>query len=537
MAALNINLNAEWHKFGSSSVRGYAYNGDQLLCGTAFGSYLENISMADIQATLLQINGFFAFIKRNNNNLIAATDRLRTIPLYYSLVRNNFYISDDAYWISEKVKDKNYDSLAATEFMLTGYVTGANTLYRNVKQLQAGEMLYLKPKGQQSGITANRYFQYVHQKYNDLAEAEFTDRFEQILHNVFSRLLNWAKGRTIVVPLSSGYDSRLILMMLKQFGYENVIAFSYGRPGNQESKISKAVAQALGIRWLFVPYSNEAWYQWFHSEEMKAYYRMADGLCSLPHIQDWPAVRELKLSKSIPDDSIFVPGHSADLLAGSRSKKYPSIYNMTDIQVNSLVQEILNSHYSLWDWSKQRQQLYHILRKRILQSLGDIQMFPDAASAFEAWDVQERQAKFIVNSVRVYEFWGYEWSLPFWDAEFMDFWRGVPIRMRIGQKRYNLYVESLYRKLTGNDNIENGSTRTAMLNIKLKNFSRKTPLYKLLSKVVLYLRTYELYDKYPLCWYGIMSKKQFKKIYTMSESINSGLNAFLVLERLGKLRL
>ena len=50
-----------------------------------------------------------------------------------------------------------------------------------------------------------------------------------------------------------------------------------------------------------------------------------------------------------------------------------------------------------------------------------------AADTFECWDCQERQAKFIVNSVRAYEFFGFEWRLPLFDAELMDFWSRIAV--------------------------------------------------------------------------------------------------------------
>ncbi|WP_269848621.1 asparagine synthase-related protein [Methanosarcina horonobensis] len=54
----------------------------------------------------------------------------------------------------------------------------------------------------------------------------------------------------------------------------------------------------------------------------------------------------------------------------------------------------------------------------------------------EYFDSNERQAKFIINSVRVYEFFGYEWRIPLWDAELMEFFLRVPIEHRINRNLY-----------------------------------------------------------------------------------------------------
>ena len=58
-------------------------------------------------------------------------------------------------------------------------------------------------------------------------------------------------------------------------------------------------------------------------------------------------------------------------------------------------------------------------------------------AAASAWfNVQERQAKFIVNSVRAYEYFGYEWLIPLWDNALFDFWAKVPITLRYQRRLY-----------------------------------------------------------------------------------------------------
>jgi hypothetical protein len=55
-------------------------------------------------------------------------------------------------------------------------------------------------------------------------------------------------------------------------------------------------------------------------------------------------------------------------------------------------------------------------------------------SVSDHWGWKERQAKLIVNSVRVYEHSDLRWALPWWDREVVDFWARVPLRQRVGQR-------------------------------------------------------------------------------------------------------
>ena len=48
-----------------------------------------------------------------------------------------------------------------------------------------------------------------------------------------------------------------------------------------------------------------------------------------------------------------------------------------------------------------------------------------------------------MNSVRVYEFFGYDWWLPLWDGEFVEFWQNVPLSLRYKRLWYNQYVDTV----------------------------------------------------------------------------------------------
>jgi asparagine synthase (glutamine-hydrolysing) len=93
----------------------------------------------------------------------------------------------------------------------------------------------------------------MHQNYLDETRRDLLPRLDKILIGIFERLIRRAQGRTIAVPLSGGYDSRLIVLMLKRLGYRNLLAFSYGLLKDEESCISRAMARSLDIQWQFIP--------------------------------------------------------------------------------------------------------------------------------------------------------------------------------------------------------------------------------------------------------------------------------------------
>lgn len=518
-------------------VRGTAFAGNDTSAPQDLLEYFDKIESEDeFRSSMVLLNGFFAVVCERESVLLAGVDRIRSIPLFYGSVGNQFYIGDDASWVQTNVGSFERSELALREFCLTRYVTGSDTLYPGVKQLRAGELLVARTVNGSVQFSTERYFDFVGRDETSSDVERLSHELDALLVRCFERLLTLADGRTIVVPLSGGYDSRLIVLMLKRLGHENIVAFTYGRPGNTESEISKQVAEYLHIPWHFVPYSNELWWDWFRTEEREAYYEMAHQAVSVPHIQDWPAVWELKRRRLIPDDSLFVPGHAADFISGSH---IPEEFLKVDrIPRQQLVDETFKRHYWLVPVSRGKDRIFlNEMKTRIASTFSaPDHLDPDAAVRLsENWNWQERQAKFIANSVRVYEFWGYDWWLPFWDQEMFDFWAGVALEHRIGQRLYIAYVKKLTAKIMGNDNAS-ALVKGKESNINgLKEFIMMTPLRGFAKWAYRKFKTSNsVYENHPKAWYGIMSTETFRRYYVDGyETINS----FLAMDIVGAIDL
>lgn len=469
---------------------------------------------------LLCFNGAFALVIETPNSILCITDRIRSSPIFYSSKDHCFIIADDAQYLKERLH-ASLNQKNGAEFLVTGYVTGSDTLFDGVQQIQAGEYLIYDKSNEKYSV--HRYFQYLHGNYSDDSEEQLIKRLDDVMVGVFNRLIDTTvkQDKTIVVPLSGGLDSRLIVAMLKRLGVENVICFSYGKKGNSQSEISRQVAEALGYTWYFVEYTNKRWYDSFHSEEMRAYELYGGNHVSGPHIQDYLAVKVMKEEGLIPDNAVFVPGHAGDMLTGSwisqDINKMPPNYDQ-------FLQYILDKHYTISQWkTKANDELEAFFRHKIRNSVGDI-IIHDADSltnAIEFFNFHERQAKFIVNSVRVYEFFGYGWRIPYWDAGLMDFFLQIPIPLRMNQYLYRKYVLKVVftMNLSPLSQIPCTTFRKYSHFASIKKYIiQKIPLIHLIRNKIV-----NEYSSHYLNWYSIMSEEDFKKWYTGIENINTYL--------------
>jgi asparagine synthase (glutamine-hydrolysing) len=427
-------------------VRGEAFRGRErlraedlvrVLCGEPPGG--SDAVRRRLAALVAGLNGSFALAVRGAGWLFAATDRLRSIPLFHAQGPAGLRLGDDPFALVAPDGPPRRDDVALSEFLLTGYVTGRETLDPRVRQLQAAETLWLSEADPEP--RSERYFRLFREAPLAASQDDLAEALDAALLAVFGRLVASLDGRRVVLPLSGGFDSRIIAVMLRRLGYDAVLCYTYGPSRSREVQIGREVARRLGLPWHHGLWTRARWRRWFRLPERVAYSRYAGALTSNAFMADWPVVGELRRAGLLADADVVVPGHTGDVLGGSHLPR--SFHDPTRIGVADVVEAVLTRHYSLWRWRPGSEALEKLLRERVedrleLHALRDGQ---DPTSGTEKWDWQERQAKWIVNSVRAYEFWGLDWRIPFWDHELMDFFMRVPLALRIGKKLYDHYAE------------------------------------------------------------------------------------------------
>jgi len=456
MAEVLIKLGNAWFHANNASVTGAGFEGHSFKIRETLAAYFEEVNgWSEFVRKVQVLNGFFAVVVRHEDEYYIAVDKVRSVPLFYTIKENQFVLSDDPQWIQNYIKSESVDLVSTFEFLLTGYVTGNYTLDQNVRQLQAGEALRVL-NGSMPIICSERYYQFITSKDqgSNASKDDLLRRIDEVMLAAIERLIKFAAGRTVVIPLSGGLDSRLIAMNLKRLGYKNILTFSYGVKDNWESRVSQTVASQLGIPWHFVEYTRNLWKQWYWSSECQSYIKYASKLVSLAHLQDWPAIMELKNKGILSDDVVIVPGHTGDFVSGGHIPAELSGSTKCDIQ--KVIQAIWRHHYVLMP-SELAAEYVGLNEQEALRSVwGRLEAYfeqnemltvADAVGLYECWEWAERQAKYIVNSVRVYDFFGLDWWMPWWDQEVMLFWEYVPLQLRVDRHLYRKYVKCIEEKL------------------------------------------------------------------------------------------
>lgn len=422
----------KWHKGASEEIEvwacGYAYNGCDFYSGDALAQMITESVLDELDTGLndflRRLNGNWALVILTEGFLYAVSDRTRSFPLLYSELNGALCISD---YITKVCSDKIiWRSEAVEDFLWAGYPTGTTTLVDGVNQIPAGMYLQYNINTKEKSLV--EYFRFLPTNSDSDTENQLSERLSELLYESIMRIVKVARGK-IIVPLSGGIDSRVIAALLRKIGFDNVLCFSYGRKGNPESESSKKVAEVLGYEWHFIEYSPDTWATCMFSQEMKDYVVYSCNGCSMPICSNWYAVKALCESGKVCAGDTFIPGHAGDFLAGSHiPREYSTNHRIIDQE--NIAEHIVKKHFSLWPGPPPETILLRLLDD--FPSIGNDTTLNniEAASLYEMWDWRERQAKFIINSNRIYEFFRCNWLTPLWDSQLTDFYLTVPFRLR-----------------------------------------------------------------------------------------------------------
>ncbi|TYL39113.1 asparagine synthase [Natronococcus pandeyae] len=466
-----------WTRANGVAVRGRAFDGELLLEESALASRFADARAADgaildaVASVAATLEGFFAAVVHDSDGTSLVADGARSIPLYYD--PGGTIVSDRGRIVRDALEAER-DPVTESEFLLTRYVTGAETIWSGIRSTQPGEVVRIDADG------ASR------STYRDYWPAGAADRWGSVpeqpqahlgsaLETALDRLECVAGDRPIVVPLSGGYDSRLLASALVERGRE-VIGFTFGRSGHPDVEASREIADRLGIRWEFCDYDADRWREWYHGSAGRTYRRRAFGGDALPFLAEWPAVRQLVAEGRLPTDALYCPGHTVATpserlpqFAGERDDGAPSASvgcgpavdaddDVDDIDdrervepsLEALIDYVLEHHYALWEWDDAA--FERAARERIRRGLlGDRD--PDAvfdpataAAAYERWEWRGRMATFTNGDCRVYEDAGLDWWLPLWDPAYVRAWERVPLEQRRGKGLHADLAVEYYRR-------------------------------------------------------------------------------------------
>ncbi|MBP6230547.1 MAG: hypothetical protein KA397_02675 [Paludibacteraceae bacterium] len=379
----------------------------------------------DIEALLHSINGLFSVIIEKENNTLLITDKTRIYPLFYTIEGDEICVSDNPDLLLPSKPRLNKQ--AVNEYQHSSVTLDSATLIDGIFQVTPSSYCLFS-----NGKLAHKaYCSYTVQANEILHSQEHENVFENVLTQTFQRLIASACRKQLVIPLSGGFDSRLIVCMLAKLGYTNVLCYTVGRPQNPELILAQQVATTLGYPHIFI--SNEQTTDYVHDTTFQRYYAYSTSYSNFFWMYEYFGVKKLVEEGLVDKDAIFVPGHSGDFLAGSQLQKAGITQKST---LKEMSKAILQQKFA---YGKAERSIEITKRiERFVHERKDKLPY----SIFDDFDVQIKLPKNINNSARIYGFFGHEVRLPFWDNEILEFFRTLPIELKEEQTFFQNYVKN-----------------------------------------------------------------------------------------------
>ena len=394
------------------------------------------------------LDGHFALLAMRPGWAVAAVDRVRSIPLFLARVGDGWRLGAHADALRRRagLGSAEIDPEAALQVAMAGYTIDRATLYRGLVQLGPGELALCH-----AGRVPERRRYYTYRPWRVRLETQerLARDLAESIRRVFDKTAASLAGRAVAVPLSAGLDSRLVLCGLKQAGCRDLRAFSYGLAGNFEAETARRVAEALGVPWRFMPLSARSQRAHFASADFRAYLDYADSCAATPFPQDLPVLRALLADGFLPADTVVVNGNSGDYISGNHlpaNLHDPACELDEERRRARIIDALIDKHFALWtalmsDTSRVR--IGAALAESLAAAGAEIGDADTDHGLYEYAEFQDRQCKYVIAGQRVYEHAGLDWRLPLWDRDVLDFWEGVPIAFKAGQRLYRETLSAL----------------------------------------------------------------------------------------------
>lgn len=415
-----------------------------LLSERTLRSLLEGRSHHDVLDDLALRTTFAAFTHAPHEGFRLHTDLNRSFPLYWRRKGHLIEASDDHRVLTVAPGDDR-SFAAVEEFAFAGFTVGTRTLHDGIHCAPADaevrlDSMPIRPRDR------SRISLPGPGPVTDAEEAGA--QFFNALRSAVDDLVSENPDAHFLLPLSGGSDSRLLATAVRDVAPSRLTAFTYGTAGATEVKTSRRVAAALGISWVAIELSVPEIRRRWRAPENARFLAFAHGGNALPHVQDWFAISTLREQGVVGPDTIVLPGHTAARsYASPRTPAEDGGWGR-----GAILDTILAQHFNQRGATPTREPV----RSQLVPALlAELPLAPDrfdeisTARLIQTFNIQHRQVKYILNSVRVYEHFSARWAMPLLDGRCHRVLDTIDWEIRRSKDWYHTLTDREMRRVAG----------------------------------------------------------------------------------------
>ncbi|AFZ20709.1 asparagine synthase-related protein [Allocoleopsis franciscana] len=193
-------------------------------------------------------DGFYAAVAyRPDFGLTVGADLLGLFPVYYYTYRDIILVgSSPELFQHHPLFKKAFNPAGLVGILLTNGLIDGQTLWQNVRRLNAGHSLIWQPSVAPTEVKQYQILSSApDDSYKNLSFSEHLNIVEQVLDQALRSQI--PTGERCSLMLSGGLDSRMIAGFLHRQGVETV-ALTLGKPSDIEMQCAIPVARTLGLK-------------------------------------------------------------------------------------------------------------------------------------------------------------------------------------------------------------------------------------------------------------------------------------------------
>ncbi|MFK4307405.1 asparagine synthetase B (glutamine-hydrolyzing) [Bacillus sp. RC242] len=375
-------------------------------------------------------------IDLNNNALVIKNSWYGEYPLFYYVNEgeNILFIHYDLKELVEKLKAHNIkiemDRIAFIEECIIDVPLRSRTLYKEIKKCIAGQSIEfnLKTMKKQSKVIWNPKFNTKGLEANEstyLKDAK--DILSSLLDGYQEELFS---NEEVLIPLSGGYDSRLLASLAKQKGV-NFNSLVFGPKESNEINVANKIAEELNISLK-------------HTELLDSYYleygkdvvEMTGGLSSPMHTHLYAV---LKANNIMP--KYIVHGFLGGTYTGANQESISKNLSMTEGESIDYVLNKYFVHHTLWSQISEDDKAE--IKKDLEEAMQDCCVTNLPCHLAEYIKDMDRQFGLISNVFAPIENFS-TIIRPFASRDYANFFSELPYELRVDRYMYQKAGRELF---------------------------------------------------------------------------------------------